>query len=361
MQFELNNQLGVLVLEHSPCLIALLDRDLKIVYANRAFTSMFGQRVGDPCFQVYKQLTEPCPDCPAQAGFLDGGVHRSKQQGITGSDKWIEYQVQAIPVTSEGGVDHILQIGQDVTRLHHLEDGLKQAERLATIGMTTAGLAHTIKNILSGLQGGQYAMETGFEKHNEERLKAGWQMVREYLDQISGLVKNLLEYSKPKPAVHALTAPSELVERVVALFQKKASFASIALEQRVEPQLEPIMLDADAINACLDNLVSNSIDACTWDPDFDKKHTITIAAASSEHGVVFTVSDNGAGITQENQRKILSAFFTTKGIRGTGLGLLLTQQTVKDHGGTIRFTSTYGEGTTFEIEIPANHAARSTQ
>jgi len=119
------------------------------------------------------------------------------------------------------------------------------------------------------------------------------------------------------------------------------------------PDLEPVPMDPDAMHACLTNLVGNAIDACTWDPDTDKAHRIELRALSRpEGGVVFEVSDNGMGISEENQPKILAVHFTTKGIRGTGLGLLLTRKVVEEHGGTIAFASTPGEGTVFKIQLP---------
>jgi hypothetical protein len=97
------------------------------------------------------------------------------------------------------------------------------------------------------------------------------------------------------------------------------------------------------------------MDACMWDPDAaDKDHRIVVAArAGAGGGVVFEVSDNGMGIAEENQAKVLATSFTTKGIRGTGLGLLLTKKAVAEHGGAMGFESTPGEGTSFRIELPA--------
>ncbi|MFH1132338.1 MAG: HAMP domain-containing sensor histidine kinase, partial [Pseudomonadota bacterium] len=119
--------------------------------------------------------------------------------------------------------------------------------------------------------------------------------------------------------------------------------------------LPDLYVDPEAIQACLSNLISNAIDACVWDPSDKKDHRILVTTHRAQNGnIVFEVSDNGMGIPKENQEKVLSSFFTTKGIRGTGLGLLLTKKAVEEHGGKISFTSTSGKGTCFRIELPAS-------
>ena len=114
------------------------------------------------------------------------------------------------------------------------------------------------------------------------------------------------------------------------------------------------------MHAALTNLVSNALDACMWDPDAgDKEMSITVTAGLDPGGrhVVLEVADTGTGISEENQPRVLSAFFTTKGIRGTGLGLLLTKKTVQAHGGEISFTTTPGQGTTFRMTLPVTLVA----
>jgi signal transduction histidine kinase len=101
------------------------------------------------------------------------------------------------------------------------------------------------------------------------------------------------------------------------------------------------------------NLVANAIDACAWDPDLEKQHAVEICAAPQAGGACIEVRDNGMGISPENQRKILQASFTTKGMRGTGLGLLLAKRALQDHGGRIEFESRPGQGSVFRVELPA--------
>ncbi len=345
-----------MLFEYSPCQIAVVDSDYRIVLVNGAFARVFGSREGEKCHEVYKGRGVRCDRCPVEKCLGDGRQRTSDQQGIDRFNKIINYQVHCIPLTDpEGKAAYVLQIATDRTHLLEMEQGLKQAERLANVGLTTAGLAHTIKNILAGLDGGSYMVDSALERDDPARLRAGWEMVQRYIEQVSGLVHNLLSYSKPREPSRELVEPGRLAQDVVGLFSDKAKMAGLRLESDIEEGLQRLMMDREAMHASLSNLVANALDACTWDPDLDKVHHVRVAArARMGGGVAYEVMDNGPGISEENQRKVLRTFFTSKGVRGTGLGLLLTKKAVQEHNGAIDFVSTPGEGTSFRIEIPSD-------
>ncbi len=114
-----------------------------------------------------------------------------------------------------------------------------------------------------------------------------------------------------------------------------------------------IYLDPKGIHNCVLNLVSNAIDACVFDPDTQKHwHVKVRTLRDKESGATFEVIDNGCGMDEETQSKIFAEFFSTKGGRGTGLGLLVTQKIVNEHGGTMDVASQPGKGTVFTIRLP---------
>ncbi len=352
---DLRNRLGLTVLETAPCQVAVIDRQRRIVLSNSAFGRLFAVRDGAACFEVYKRRGAPCDKCIADLSFADGSEHISDEEGIDRDGGMVRYRLQAVPLAdSSGKTKHVALISTDITHVEELERGLKQAERLATAGLTAAGLAHTIKNILAGLEGGTYVVESGLKQSDQARVGMGWEMVQGYIDQVSSLVRNLLTYSKPQEPHREVVTPRQLVEDVVRLYDDKASLANVTLESHVDSDLPLLSLDREGMHASLTNLLANALDACMWDPDTDKKHRIVVAArALAGGGVAFEVSDNGMGISEENQRKVLRGHFTTKGIRGTGLGLLLTKKAVQEHEGTIHFASTPGVGTRFRMEFPS--------
>jgi signal transduction histidine kinase len=347
--------LGSILFDHGPCPVAVLDREGVILASNAAFQRLFGRRDGEPCYRAVKGRDQACERCPAREVFDDGDLRQSDEEGVNAQGGRIRCSVTHAPLRDGREVEQVVQIYVETTRLHDLQQALRQAERLATVGLSTAGLAHSIKNILGGLEGGVYVVDSALKKSDLDRLEAGWAMVQRYIGQVAALVQNLLRFAKAEPPRREPVQPAELLERVVQLYESKAELVGIELCAEGARDLEPVPMDPDAMHACLTNLVGNAIDACTWDPDTDKAHRIELRALSRpEGGVVFEVSDNGMGISEENQPKILAVHFTTKGIRGTGLGLLLTRKVVEEHGGTIAFASTPGEGATFRITLPGS-------
>ncbi|MBW2258121.1 MAG: HAMP domain-containing histidine kinase, partial [Deltaproteobacteria bacterium] len=198
-----------------------------------------------------------------------------------------------------------------------------------------------------------YVVDVGISKKDMEKVVMGWEMVRGYVDQVSTLVKNLLQLLREEGRPPEAVDPADLVRDAVRAFEGKAAKAGIRLEIDVEEGLPNLSVDRAALHDCLGNLIANAIDACTWDPDIDKEHRVTVGVHEvSDARLAIEVRDNGTGIAEENRSKILTRMFSTKGMRGTGLGLLLTRKAVERGGGKIEFESTEGRGTLFRIELP---------
>lgn len=356
---DLATRVGLAVFQEAPFHAAVVDRRYCIMQGNAAFEQTFGKRQGEPCYRVYKGRDAPCDPCVVERARENRQVAVSEEAGITAEGQPITYEAHAVPIfTDDGEVNEVALLSVDVTHLKRVEVALDEAQRLATVGLVAAGVAHSIKNILAGLDGAMYAVTTGLEKSGEERVKIGWEMVQKYLEQVSAHTRNLLDYAREQEPHREDVDPAALVHEVVGLYDDKASLIGIEIEGQVEGNLPHLHLDPQVMRACLSNLVTNAMDACSWDPDSDGTHRIVVRARPlPTGGVVFEVSDNGMGISPESQAKLFRSLFTTKGLRGTGLGLLLTKQAVEAHGGNISFSSTPGQGTTFRIELPAGSAA----
>jgi len=350
---EIQAALARALFDRAPCFVALVDRERHILGANPAFAASFALAPRIACHKALKGTGQLCASCPADQVFVDGRERAYDEEGLTRDYQAIRLHVQAVPIASPSGtVEHVALIGTDTTRLAELEAGLAQAERLAAAGLNAAALAHTIKNILGGLDGGLYLVDTAIVGKDSGRLESGWEMVKTYIGQVKSLVQNLLRFARPGAPERTEVEPVALVADVVRLYQSKAAMASIEIVTDVASDMQSVCADREALHAALANLVANAIDACTWDPATDKEHRIVIAARPrGEGGIIFEVCDNGMGISEENQPKVLRVLFTSKGLRGTGLGLLLTKKTAEEHGGRVEFESTPGQGTTFRLEI----------
>ena len=243
---------------------------------------------------------------------------------------------------------------QDLREIKRLQQELVNSERLAAIGQTVARLAHYIKNILTGLKGGAYIVNIGLDKGDTDKLRTGWDMVQRNVWRVSSLVADLLSYSKERQPHYANCLPNDIAEDVCELMEMEASKHRVQLIREFSAEIEEVSMDSDAVHRVLLNLVSNAVDACVFDLDMDKQHQVKVRTVLDEtrNMIRFDVADNGCGMTEEVRKKLFTAFFSTKGGKGTGLGLLVTQKLIHEHGGIVEVDSRQGEGSTFTVRLP---------
>jgi len=225
-----------------------------------------------------------------------------------------------------------------------------QAERLAAVGQTIATLSHHIKNILQGIRGGSYLIDLGLNEKDDSIVRRGWMIVDKNQTKIYNLVMDMLSFSKDREPVLELADLNETIGDVAELMQSRAAELGVKLGWHPYPEMPRVMIDADGIHRAVLNIVTNAIDASEgaenaqvaiktdWDPQ-------TCVAR-------IEVVDNGAGIDEADLPSIFQIFASSKGARGTGLGLPVSQKIIREHGGKISVTSRPGFGATFLMELP---------
>lgn len=239
---------------------------------------------------------------------------------------------------------------QDLRKIRQLEKQRLDAERLGAVGQTVAGLAHTIKNLLMGLEGGIYMVDTGLRKGDASRILDGWEVLQRNFNKTTTLVKDFLSFSKGRLPELKLIDPMTLVEDIVELYADAAMKQGVELKNESVTDVKPALLDPDGMEACLTNLLSNGIDAAIMRENGNK--VVIVRTYDKDDILYFEVEDNGAGMDSEVIQKIFTTFFTTKGNKGTGLGLLTTRKIIQEHGGTIDVSSDKGKGSIFKISLP---------
>ncbi len=338
--------------EQVPCFVAVVDRDLRVVKANRLFRRVFGEPDGERCYALFKHRQEKCDDCPAERTFGDGGTHTSRHVGVSRAGEETHYLVSTAALQpGDDGPTHVIEMALDLTDLTRLEREKLEAERLAAVGQTVAGLAHGVKNMLTGLEGGMYVTSTGLKRGDPKRTSQGWEMLERNIGRISSLVKSLLAFSRGEGPRPSRFDPGEVVREIHDLFCQSA--ARHGVELRVDAgaaPVGPVVMDRDGLRSCLENLVSNALDACLVSGP--APCVIDMRLLERDGTVTFEVADSGCGMDYDVKQKVFTSFFSTKGAGGTGLGLLLTRKFVQQHGGTITFDSTPGRGTTFRLSFP---------
>ena len=171
------------------------------------------------------------------------------------------------------------------------------------------------------------------------------QILLKETDRLNHIVQEFLGFAKPKQPDFQQADLNEAIESVLTLTAQEAKKAGVTVEKRLDPAIGKRALDAGLLRQAFLNLVLNAIQA------MDSGGVLTIRSRLHGDAVEITIADTGAGISEENRKKLFSPFFTTKK-NGTGLGLAITYRIIENHRGTIRVASEPGKGTTFTVKIP---------
>ena len=232
-----------------------------------------------------------------------------------------------------------------------LVDSQMQTQRLAAIGQTVASLSHSIKNILQGLRGGADAVELALNRGDFKLAKEGWPILARNLDRIYGLTQNMLAFSKHRELELELTPIGPLMEELAQLFQPQCDRKRVGLLLDLAEDVPPIPIDANAIHQAVMNLLANALDAVSA-----KTGVVTLRTRflPEKHEAQIAVADNGPGVSPDRHEELFEAFHSTKGQRGTGLGLAVTRKIVQEHGGRIEVQSEPKQGATFIITLPSD-------
>jgi signal transduction histidine kinase len=229
-----------------------------------------------------------------------------------------------------------------------------QRERLAAMGQTVASLSHSIKNILQGLRSGADAVELALNRGDLPLAREGWPILARNLDRIYALTLNMLLYSKPRDLEIDLVPVTRLIREAAELIQPQCERKRIGLILDLADDVPPVPLDAHAMHQALMNLLMNAVEAA---PQKTGVVTIRTRYDAVAHEASISVGDNGPGIEPRVQEQIFEAFTSTKGQRGTGLGLAVTRKIVQQHEGRIALESQPGRGATFTIVLPTDRPA----
>lgn len=233
-----------------------------------------------------------------------------------------------------------------------------ERERLAAIGMATAGLGHCIKNILTGIRGGAQFVTMAIEKQDLKYLERSWPILRRAIERIDMLAVNMLVFSRDRKPERSHTDINALVRDIVGVFEERAARYNVAI--RFEP--DPVgfaHVDPQGIYRVILNLVVNAVEACEHN-----EGKIEIACTCDEQGCTLRIHDTGIGIPEDIVPQLSQVFVSSKGSAGTGLGLACSYKIVREHGGDIHAASQPGTGTTFTVylpSVPANPDPKASQ
>jgi signal transduction histidine kinase len=250
-------------------------------------------------------------------------------------------------LTLAAALGHQAALALEDTRYHQ---AMMQAERLAAVGQTIAAISHHVKNILQGLRSGSDLIRLGLGEKNDGLVQQGWKVVEKNQGRIYDLVMDMLTYSKDREPNIEATDLNAVVAEVVELVQGRVEQLGVKLTVKPDAALPQVGADTEGVHRALLNVVGNALDALA-----EREHpALTIQTAFDEEGpwARIVVSDNGPGIPPEKQQEIFKPFVSSKGARGTGLGLAVSRKILREHGGDILLQSQVGKGSRFTLRLP---------
>lgn len=236
---------------------------------------------------------------------------------------------------------------KDIERRKIMEEKMAQADKLASIGELSAGIAHEINNPLNVILG--YTQLLLRKKDEISKRDADLKTIEKHVKNCKIIVEDLLNFAKKSETKKEKTNLSAIIDEVIGFVQRHSNLEHVEIETEYNHRIPPMLLDEKKIRQVLINLVMNAIHAVRGDGIV----RITMDLKTDPDRALIQIADNGYGIAKKNLSKIFDPFFTTKPTgEGTGLGLSVGYGIVKNHGGDILADSKEGRGSTFTVILP---------
>ncbi|MGI6639769.1 MAG: two-component system sensor histidine kinase NtrB [Desulfobulbus sp.] len=341
-------------------LMAVLSADLIIQRVNHVFMAWYPQLghnspIGRHCYEIFRGQQQRCEECPAlRALDLDEVVRDLCIYKV--GDEFRHYEIIASPLkTDPTGERRVLLFKRDVTLEKKFQAQFYQAEKMATVGVLAAGVAHEINNPLTAINGfaqGLLRRLTLLEARVGSEVYHDFQ---EYTQTIIAeclrcrdIVQTLLTFSRPtSPSTAQVDLNQCIADTLFILKHRFKQLSGLSVHTELCSDIPAIMGDESQLKQVIINLLTNAFDAIA---DTGSIHICTVAR---EGGVELIITDSGCGIPEELKEKLFEPFYTTKPVgKGVGIGLSTCYSIVQQHGGTIWAESCVGEGAAFHVFLP---------
>jgi len=221
-------------------------------------------------------------------------------------------------------------------------------ERLAAIGQAVTALSHHTKNIVSGLAGSAELIDMGLSMGRIDVLNKSWPVFKRSTKRISNFVQDMLSFSKEREPMREATRIADVIHDAHENFAELFATRNIEVVIKIEGLDAPIYVDSGGLFRAFLNLLTNAADVV---PDKTGRVAVHARAMGAEH-VEIDFVDNGPGVPDDQKVAIFDTFYSTKGSKGTGLGLAVTKKAIEEHGGNIVVEDAPGGGALFRVRLP---------
>jgi len=225
-------------------------------------------------------------------------------------------------------------------------------DHLSSLGLMLGSVSHGIKGLLTGLDGGMYLLDSGLEKGSMDQIREGWEIIRLVIGRIRKMVLDILFYAKERDLNFEPVEATALASEVALVVEPKARTLGIAFVREFDAAAGTLEADPASLQSALINILENAVDACLRDKK-QEAHTVALRLTREGDTVAFEIADDGIGMDGETRDNLFTLFYSSKGDKGTGLGLFIADKIVRQHKGQIEVKSTPGKGSVFTVRIPA--------
>ncbi len=348
------------ILESMDSGILVLDLDGAVARWNKAMESLYGRKRGEVLGRTLDEIF-PAAFLEALRGSLvledhEEIAHIYKLHLPAADGRSLMVNVSIAPFEVVSGERHgTVLILEDVTGRVRLEEQLQHSEKMASIGLLAAGVAHEVNTPLTGIS--SYTQMLKEQVQPEDLRFPLLDKIEKQTFRAARIINNLLNFARSSSSEFEILDVNKTLLEVLSLLEHQLDKARIRVVREMAEDLPAIRGNENRIQQVFFNLILNARDA------MPKGGWLTIATrADDDDTVIVEVRDTGHGIKREDVKRIYDPFFTTKGIgRGTGLGLSVSYGIVQEHGGAIFVESAPGTGTTFQVALPAALVAEAAQ
>lgn len=324
--------------------VLVIGEDKKVVRANQAALEAYGADVVGRAYEDVGGERTGAEADPVAETFGSGTSHTVERVHGSGSSQTIVH-AQLFPVRhQDGDIDAVIEISRDVTNDKRLQAQIIHQERMATLGLLAAGMAHDIGNPLASILA-QLRMTR--EVGGEERMRTSLDVVEKEIQRISRQLRGFVAFSRRRRDVNEHLDVNSVVQDMVTLLVYNPNARGCEIQTQLARNLPPLRADEDLVVQVLVNLCINALDAMAGGG------TLTVSTAGREGFTVIRVEDSGPGVPEELRERIFDALTSTKPVgRGTGLGLFMARRIAESLGGELVLVSTSERGTVFEFRLP---------
>ncbi|MBK5275764.1 MAG: PAS domain-containing protein [Desulfuromonadales bacterium] len=339
--------------------VIVYDYDGMVQHRNHVCPQYFPQETlpGCSCREMFHPERESAPhDCPVERALAGERVEISISS-LPSDGKSRYFDITATPIEdSKAGQNRALLFLRDVTEKRLQELQLMQAEKLSSIGVLAAGVAHEINNPLSSVAGYAEALLRRFKEENSLVEDPRLDVFPQYLQVIiresyrcKGIIDCLLSFSRKSDGSVSNVNINEILNEVLELVRYKSRYDKVEIQTNLQSDLPDVLADPTGLRQVCMNLIINAHQAISGSGLVEITTRMT-----KQSQVVFQIKDSGCGISKDTIDQIWDPFFTTKNVgQGTGLGLAVTYNIIKRLGGDISVESQVGNGSKFTVRIPA--------